>query len=153
MIFNLNGNISDKSYLTIKMSLGSNFSYISKEMINKNSIKININKKILCGSLKLRFELNKEKGKNLFVGKKFSIDYESLYRIIYNNKKYKYVEELSEYSKNNEIEVKFILLSSKLQLQSLFENCKLLKSISGNIKLDNNYSYNLSKMFSNCSSL
>ena len=151
MIFKFNEIKTSISSLIIKNSFGRNITDISENKHESNDQKsiINITKKKILGSLKLTYELNKDKfKKDLFVNEFFRLNNFSKYKIIFNNKEYQYLHELYDLTRNEEIKVKFVLFNSKINLKSMFENCNTLKSISGYLILNYNYIYDLSNMFS-----
>ena len=156
MIFKFAKNKPDESLSLIKMSFGKNLLFISEQSIisNNHATIINITKRKIFTSLKLIYEINQDIGKSdTFVGKNFRLNYCSQCKIIHNNKEYHFLEELFGFAKNNEIKVKLALSNSNLNLKSLFEDCKTLKSISGYIFLNSNKIYDVSKMFSGCTLL
>ena len=91
MIFKFNGIIPEQSSLIIKMSFGNNIFHLSEQRTcsKYNILKVKIFKKKIFGSLKLKYEINKNNLiKNSLVGKNFTLNYYSKYKIIYNNKEY-----------------------------------------------------------------
>ena len=156
MIFKFNEIKKSIYSMIIKSSFGRNITGISeyKQESNEQKSIINITKKKKLGSLKLTYELKNDNfKKDLFVNEFFRLNNLSNYKIIFNNKEYQYLHELYDLTRNKEIKVKFALLNSKINLRSMFENNITLKSISGNITLNDKYIYDLSNMFSGCFSL
>ena len=156
MIFKFDDNIKDKYLLIIKASFGKNIWYIPEEeiKINDSNIKVSINKKKMFGSLKLTYEIDSNMvNKKALVGEKFTLNNFTKYKTIYNNKEYKYLNELIKFAKNDIIEIKFTLLSPDINVSSIFENCNSLKYINGKLILNYNHIHSLSKMFSGCNIL
>ena len=153
MIVKFNRHKPEKYSSIIKMSFGNNYNDISEQYINKSVIKLIVRKKLFC-SFKLKYIIFKNNSnKNTFVGRNFIINNFSQYKVIYNHKEYKYIEDLSEFSKNNEIEVKLVLLNSKMNIKSLFENCKSLKYVLDISNFDISNITNMSYMFCGCINL
>ena len=153
MFIEFNGNKQEKYSSIIKMSFGNNYNEISEQNINKNVIKFNIQKK-LFGSFKLKYIIfENNSNKNTFVGRNFIINNFSQYKVVYNHKEYKYIEDLSEFSINNEIEVKLVLLNSKMNIKSLFENCISLKYVLDISNFDTSNTIDMSYMFCGCINL
>ena len=120
----------------------------------KNFIIINKPKRKYPGSIKLTYSINKNnETKTSFLDKNFFLDNYSKYKIIYNNKRFRFIQELSEFYRNNEIIVRLVFIGEIKILRSLFENCNTLKNISGYLILNENHTYDVNKMFSGCSLL
>ena len=119
MIFKFNEIKTSISSLIINNSFRRNIIDISENKKESNDQKkfVNITKKRILGSLKLTYELNDNNfNKDSFVGEIFRINNFSKYKIIFNNKEYKYLYELYNLTNNKEIKVKFVLLNSKINL-------------------------------------
>ena len=155
LIFKFEGQLEENSNLIIKSSFYQNIFNISAsyDELKPNIKKFKIIKKRIPGSLNLIY-LNNKTGskKSLFVGNTFSKNNFTKYKILYNNKEYKYLNDISDIG-NSQLKVKLKIFNSRINLNSFFEECNLLKEISGYLILDPDYIYDLSNMFSECTLL
>ena len=119
---------------------------------SNSSLNLDICKKIYKNKIKLKFELA-EKTRNTKLFSDYFINEQMNYKIIINNKICSPRNLIDMNNNDNCVSLKIIFSNKGINLISMFQNCKDIKSLSGKLEINPLYIKSISKMFYCCKSL